>query len=82
MVRSILTAGVAEFQGEALGSRRALGLAERGADFACESTLSGRTLHAFLGRLTARVYESHIFYLWLPSVDRGNILGFSVLIRW
>lgn len=44
-------------------------LAERRADFAFESTLSGRTLHAFLGALTDRGYESHILYLWLPSVD-------------
>ena len=44
-------------------------LAEQREDFAFESTLSGRTLHTFLRRLTASGYESHIFYLWLPSAD-------------
>jgi len=44
-------------------------LAERRADFAFESTLSGRTLHTFLHRLTDSGYQSHIFYLWLPSAD-------------
>ena len=44
-------------------------LAGRRADFAFESTLSGRTLHAFLCRLADAGYECHIFYLWLPSVD-------------
>jgi len=38
-------------------------------DFAFESTLSGRTLHAFLRRLSGRGYECHILYLWLASVD-------------
>lgn len=44
-------------------------LADRRADFAFESTLSGRTVHAFLHRLTDTGYECHIFYLWLSSVD-------------
>ncbi|MBI2402195.1 MAG: zeta toxin family protein [Gemmatimonadetes bacterium] len=44
-------------------------LADRRADFAFESTLSGRTVHTFLRRLAERGYECHIFYLWLPSVD-------------
>jgi predicted ABC-type ATPase len=44
-------------------------LAERREDFAFESTLSGRTVQTFLRRLTDSGYESHIFYLWLPSVD-------------
>jgi len=44
-------------------------LAERRADFALESTLSGRTLHTFLRRLAVEGYECHIFYLWLPSAD-------------
>jgi predicted ABC-type ATPase/predicted transcriptional regulator of viral defense system len=44
-------------------------LAERQVDFAFEGTLSGRTLHAFLRRLADIGYESHVFYLWLPSVE-------------
>lgn len=44
-------------------------LAERRADFAFESTLSGLTLQRFLRRLTDDGYQSHIFYLWLPSPD-------------
>jgi len=44
-------------------------LAGRRADFAFESTLSGRTLLGFLHRLAAKGFECHIFYLWLPSVD-------------
>jgi predicted ABC-type ATPase len=44
-------------------------LGERRVDFAFESTLSGRTLQAFLHRLTDSGYHSHIFYLWLPSAD-------------
>lgn len=44
-------------------------LAERGVDFAFESTLSGRTLYSFLRQLMNSGYESHISYLWLPSAD-------------
>lgn len=44
-------------------------LAEHREDFAFESTLSRRTLHTFLRRVTDSGYESHIFYLWLPSAD-------------
>ncbi len=44
-------------------------LAERHANFAFESTLSGRTLHTFLRRLAGAGYECHIFYLWLPTAD-------------
>lgn len=42
-------------------------LADRGADFAFESTLRGSTLHRFLRRLAKGGYQLHIFYLWLPS---------------
>lgn len=51
------------------GHLRVRELAERRADFAFESALSGRTLHTFLRRLTRSGYQCHIFYLWLPSAD-------------
>ena len=44
-------------------------LAGRRTDFAFESTLAGRSLRSFLWRLRDRGYQSHIFYLWLPSAD-------------
>jgi len=44
-------------------------LAKRRADFAFESTLSGRTLLTFMRQLAKEGYERHVFYLWLPSVE-------------
>jgi predicted ABC-type ATPase len=44
-------------------------LAARGADFAFETTLSGRGAQRQLTDLVARGYAVHIFYLWLPTAD-------------
>lgn len=44
-------------------------LAEAGADFAFESTLSGRSVRGRLLDLIARGYAVHVFYLWLPSPE-------------
>jgi predicted ABC-type ATPase len=49
--------------------KRLHALAEARADFALESTLSGRSLATFLRKLAGAGYERHILYLWLPSVD-------------
>jgi len=49
--------------------KRLHALAKARADFALESTLSGRSLATFLRKLATTGYERHILYLWLPSVD-------------
>jgi len=59
----------AAFEAGRIMLMRARELAARRADFALESTLSGRTLHRFLNRLASVGYERHVFYLWLPSPD-------------
>ena len=49
-------------------------LAKARADFAMETTLSGRTYMSLFRRLKAAGYELHMFFLWLPvpelSLDR------------
>ena len=59
----------AAFEAGRIMLMRARELAARRADFALESTLSGRTLHKFLNRLASVGYERHVFYLWLPSPE-------------
>jgi predicted ABC-type ATPase len=44
-------------------------LAARGADFAFETTLSGRTYARFLQALTAQGYATHLVFLSLRSAD-------------
>jgi predicted ABC-type ATPase len=44
-------------------------LAERGANFGFETTLSGRTHLNLVSRLKKRRYVVHFFYLWAPSVE-------------
>jgi predicted ABC-type ATPase len=44
-------------------------LVEEGADFAFESTLSGRSVRGRILDLTARGYGVHLCYLWLPSPE-------------
>lgn len=44
-------------------------LAAAGADFAFETTLSGRTYVPILTRLRQRGYRVHLFCLWLPDAD-------------
>lgn len=43
--------------------------AERRADFAFETTLAGKTYVSLLRRLKQRGYVTHLFFLWIPSVD-------------
>ena len=43
--------------------------AGRGADFAFETTLSGRAYLGLLGRLRERGYRLSRFFLWLPSPE-------------
>lgn len=44
-------------------------LASRGADFAIETTLAGRTLARKLAGLHRRGASIHLFFLWLPSPE-------------
>jgi predicted ABC-type ATPase len=41
----------------------------RGADFAFETTLSGRGHLNLVRQLKKQAYEVHVFYQWVPSVD-------------
>lgn len=41
----------------------------QGADFALESTLSGRTLATMLRGALGRGYRLHLVYLWVPSAE-------------
>jgi len=43
--------------------------AERGADFAFETTLSGRSYVSLLVELKSKGYAAHLFFLWLPSPE-------------
>ncbi|MDP3722041.1 MAG: zeta toxin family protein [Candidatus Omnitrophota bacterium] len=43
--------------------------AERRADFAFETTLSGKTYVTLLRRLKQHGYVIHLFFLWAPSVE-------------
>lgn len=44
-------------------------LREEGADFAIETTLSGRALSRTVDRLLRSGYDVHLIYLWQPSAD-------------
>jgi len=43
--------------------------AERGVDFAFETTLSGKSYVSLLSALKAKGYELHLFFLWIPSPE-------------
>ena len=43
--------------------------AERGVDFAFETTLSGKAYVSLLSVLKAKGYTLHLFFLWLPSPE-------------
>ena len=43
--------------------------AERRADFAFETTLSGKTYVSLLQRFKQQGYAIHLFFLWVPSVE-------------
>ena len=43
--------------------------AERGVDFAFETTLSGKSYISLLAEFKARGYALHLFFLWLPSAE-------------
>lgn len=43
--------------------------AERGVDFAFETTLSGKSYVSLLSVLKVKGYVLHLFFLWLPSPD-------------
>ncbi|HNQ51069.1 MAG TPA: zeta toxin family protein [Candidatus Omnitrophota bacterium] len=45
--------------------------AQRGVDFAFETTLSGTAYARLLQQLKARGYEAHAFFLWIPSPALG-----------
>ena len=49
--------------------RRLAELTDRRADFAFESTLSGRMFVALFRRWESLGYDRHVMYLWLPSAD-------------
>jgi len=43
--------------------------ANRGIDFAFETTLSGKSYANFLARLKNKGHALHLFFLWIPSPD-------------
>jgi predicted ABC-type ATPase len=43
--------------------------ANRGVDFAFETTLSGKSYATLLVELKAKGYALHLFFLWIPSVE-------------
>ena len=43
--------------------------AERGVDFAFETTLSGKSYVSLLAELRLKGYATHLFFLWLPSAE-------------
>jgi predicted ABC-type ATPase len=43
--------------------------AERGVDFAFETTLSGKTHAGLLSKLKIKGYTIHLFFLWIPSPE-------------
>lgn len=43
--------------------------AERGVDFAFETTLSGKSYASMLSGLKAKGYALHLFFLWIPSPE-------------
>ncbi len=43
--------------------------AERGVDFAFETTLSGKSYVSLLSTLKTKGYALHLFFLWLPSPE-------------
>ena len=43
--------------------------AERRADFAFETTLAGKTYIQLLRKLKQQGYATHLFFLWIPSVE-------------
>jgi len=59
----------AAFEAGRIVLRRIRELAEARADFALESTLSGRSAAGLLNRLLGMGYDVHVLYLWLPSPD-------------
>ncbi len=44
-------------------------LAEKRVNFAFETTLASRTFAPWLAGLVQQGYESHLFFLWLPTAD-------------
>ncbi len=43
--------------------------AERGVDFAFETTLSGKSYVSLLADLKSKSYTLHLFFLWLPGAE-------------
>ena len=43
--------------------------AGKGSDFAFETTLSGKKYVSFINDLKQKGYKTHLFFLWIPSVD-------------
>lgn len=43
--------------------------ADRGADFAFETTLSGKSYVSLLTDLKAKSYSLHLFFLWIPTPE-------------
>lgn len=44
-------------------------LANKGIDFAFETTLSGKSHLIFINKLKEKEYSIHLFFLWIPSKD-------------
>ena len=72
----LIAQGLSPFSPEAAGIKAGRLLlkqihefAERRADFAFETTLSGKTYVSLLRRLKQHGYVIHLFFLWIPSVE-------------
>lgn len=61
--------GMAAMEAGRLMLKRMDELASRRHGFAFETTLSGRGYLSHFGRLKAKGYRIHLFYLWLPGVQ-------------
>jgi predicted ABC-type ATPase len=59
----------AAFRAGRLMLREISRLAQQGADFGFETTLSGRSYAQLLQGMKRRGYQVHFFYLWIPSVS-------------
>ena len=44
-------------------------LADKGVDFAFETTLSGKSHLEFIKKLKEKDYSTHLFFLWIPGLD-------------
>lgn len=61
--------GIAAMKAGRLVLKEIQELADKGANFAFETTLSGKTYLSFLKALKNKDYQIHLFFLWIPSLN-------------